>query len=55
MRALHTSITFGEGVTGRMYLRATRGMRMLNTALMIATHDGKKWEVKAWNADAREL
>lgn len=55
MRALHTSMTYGEGVTGRTYLRATFGMRMRNTALMIAQHDGTKWEVRAWNADAREL
>lgn len=53
MRALHTSMMFGEGVTGRMYLSATRTMHMRNTALMIATHDGEGWEVTAWNADAR--
>lgn len=55
MRALHTLMTYGEGVTGRTYLGATRWMRMRNTALMIAQHDGAKWEVRAWNADAREI
>lgn len=55
MRSMYAAMTFGEGVTGRMYLRATRAMRMRNTALMVATHDGEKWEVQAWNADAREL
>lgn len=53
MRAMHASMTYGEGVTGRAYLRATRGMRMRNTALMVATHDGGEWKVKAWNADAQ--
>ncbi|MEA2701572.1 MAG: hypothetical protein QOE22_281 [Candidatus Parcubacteria bacterium] len=55
MRALHASMLYGEGVTGRLYLRATRFMHMRNTALMIATHDGTAWEGRAWNADAREL
>jgi broad specificity phosphatase PhoE len=55
MRAMYAAMTYGEGVTGRMYLRATRWMSVRNTALMIATYDGTKWEAKAWNADAREL
>jgi broad specificity phosphatase PhoE len=55
MRSLHAAMTLGEGVTGRAYLSATRGMRMRNTALMIAAHDGTEWKVEAWNRDAREL
>lgn len=55
MRALHASMTYGEGVTGRVFLGATRSMHMRNTALMVATHDGEKWNVQAWNADARNL
>jgi len=55
MRALYACMTLGEGVTGRMYLGATRYMSMKNTALMIATHDGSSWKVRAWNTDARNL
>lgn len=55
MRAVYAAITYGEGVTGRMYLRATRGMHTRNTALMIAQHNGEEWKVTAWNADAREV
>src|SRR3989344_1752988 len=53
MRALYSCMTLGEGVTGRMYLGATRHMRIRNTSLMIAVRDNDAWEVKAWNADAK--
>ncbi|HEX8591566.1 MAG TPA: histidine phosphatase family protein [Candidatus Paceibacterota bacterium] len=55
MRALHTVITYGEGVTGKVYLGATRHMRLKNTALMIADHEDDTWKVRIWNADAKEL
>lgn len=55
MRSLYAAMTFGEGVTGRAYLAATRSMRIRNTALMVATHDGAKWDVRVWNADARDI
>ncbi len=55
MRALHAVMTLGEGVSARAYLRATRRMRMRNTALMIATFDKKGWKVTAWNEDAAKL
>jgi broad specificity phosphatase PhoE len=55
MRALYAAISMGEGVTGRAYLRLTRTVHMRNTALMVATNDTDKWEVKAWNADAQTI
>lgn len=55
MRALHTAMTLGEGVTGRAFLSVTRGMRMRNTALMIAEQSENGWEVKAWNIDASHV
>jgi broad specificity phosphatase PhoE len=55
MRSLYAAMTYGEGVTGRTYLAATRHMRIRNTALMVAEHDGTAWSVRIWNADAREV
>lgn len=55
LKALHAVITFGEGVTGRMFLRASRLQQMHNTALMVATFDAGTWKVQAWNIDASHI
>ena len=55
MRVLYAAMTVGEGITGRMYLRLTRKLRMRNAALMVATYDDGAWHVHAWNIDAREV
>jgi broad specificity phosphatase PhoE len=55
MRALYVAMGEGEAANGKTYLRMIRTHQMRNTALMIAEHDTKGWDVKAWNVDAQSV